>query len=63
MKKLVIDKNKCLGCGTCVALSPKVFKIGSDGKALVIDQKGDEESAIQNAIDSCPVNAISWKED
>jgi len=62
MKKLVVDKDKCLGCGTCVALAPKVFRIGDNGKAEVIDQEGEEESVIQNAIDSCPVNAIGWQE-
>lgn len=62
MKKLVVDKNKCIGCGTCAALTPKVFKLGDEGKASVIDQEGDSEETIQNAIDSCPVQAISWKE-
>lgn len=55
---LKVDKNKCLGCGTCVALCPKVFKIGNDGKAEVFNEKGDTEENIQTAIDSCPVGAI-----
>lgn len=59
MKTLTIDKNKCLGCGTCVALCPKVFKLGDDGKAEVIDKEGDTDENIKNAIDSCPVGAIS----
>lgn len=58
MKTLTIDKNKCLGCGTCVALCPKVFKLGEDGKAQVIDPKGDTDENIKNAINSCPVGAI-----
>lgn len=62
MKKLVVDKEMCIGCGTCVALSPKVFKLSDDGKAQVIDQEGEDDNTIQNAIDSCPVSAISWKE-
>lgn len=62
MKTLVIDKNTCIGCGTCVAISPKVFKIGDDGKAEVIDQNAEREEVIQNSISSCPVQAIAWKE-
>lgn len=58
MTNITVDKNKCLGCGTCVALCPKVFKLGNDGKAEVIDPKGDTEENIKNAIDSCPVGAI-----
>lgn len=61
MKKLVVDKDTCIGCGTCSALAPKVFKLKDDGKAEVIDQKGESEETIQNAIDSCPVGAISWQ--
>ena len=62
MKKLVIDKDTCIGCGTCTILAPKTFKLADDGKAQVINQEGDDQEAIENAIDSCPVQAISWKE-
>lgn len=62
MKKLVVGQDKCIGCGTCVALCPKVFKLGDNGKAEVVNQKGDTEENIQNAIDSCPVEAIKWEE-
>jgi ferredoxin len=58
MKKIKIDKNLCLGCGTCVAIAPKIFKLGTDGKAEVIEPVGDDEKTIKEAIDSCPVNAI-----
>ncbi len=62
MAKLVIDKDTCIGCGTCVALCPKVFKLTDDGKAEVIDQNGDTPENIKNAIDSCPTTAIKWQE-
>jgi ferredoxin len=57
----VVDKNTCIGCGSCVALCPKVFRLGSDGKAEVYKPNGDTESNIQKAIDACPVGAIKWK--
>ncbi len=56
--KIVIDKNLCIGCGTCVAIAPKSFKIDKDGKAEVIKPPQDNEAAIKEAIDSCPVAAI-----
>ena len=62
MKKLVVDKNACIGCGTCIALAPKTFQLGDDGKAIVVGQDEDNQEAIENTIDSCPVQAISWKE-
>ena len=58
MKKIVIDKNKCLGCGACVAFAPKSFKLGDDGKAQPVEPPGDGEAAIKEAIDNCPVTAI-----
>lgn len=62
MKKLVIDPDLCIGCGSCVALAPNTLSLdNSSGKAKVIDQNGDEPEVIQSAIDSCPVLAISWK--
>ena len=66
MKKLVVNKDTCLGCGTCTALVPSVFKLGEDGKAevrqLADDQTADTPENIQNAIDSCPVKAIKWED-
>lgn len=61
MKTLTIDKKACLGCGTCVALAPKTFKLGNDGKAAVISPTGDTDEVIKNAITSCPVSAIKGK--
>lgn len=60
--KITVDKAKCLGCGTCAALCPKVFKIAETPngmKAEVIDPNGDTKENIQMAADSCPVAAIT----
>jgi len=54
-----VDKNKCIGCGACVAVCENVFEM-KDGKSVVI--KGQEKSkatCIKEAIESCPVEAIS----
>lgn len=63
MKKLVVDQKKCIGCETCVILAPKTFKMNAKLKSEVINPKGNTKEEIQNAIDSCPVSAISYKED
>jgi ferredoxin len=63
MKKAQVDKDKCLGCGTCAAIAAKSFRLGNDGKAEPIDPAGDPETMIKEAIDSCPVGAISWSEE
>ncbi len=54
-----IDEDECLGCETCVELCPAVFKMNDEGeKAVVIDPDSDLE-CVEEAIDSCPVEAIS----
>ena len=57
--KVIVDKAMCIGCGTCVAIAPKSFKLTEDGKVEVIDPVGDSSEAVADAAESCPVNAIS----
>jgi len=62
MKKPVINQETCIGCSTCSSLASKTFVLGDDGKAKVTNPPGNSQEEIQNAIDSCPVDAISWAE-
>ncbi len=55
-----VNEETCIGCGTCEAMCPAVFKVGDDGKAKV--QETDytaHDTEIKEAIESCPVQAIS----
>jgi len=58
---LTIDSQKCIGCGLCVSICPEIFEMNTDsGKAQVKTQEfSDFESKVQEAIDSCPNQAIS----
>jgi ferredoxin len=59
-KTLDIDRDECIGCGTCVENTEQVFFLNDDEcKAYVIAQEGDME-LVQDAIDACPVTCISW---
>ena len=62
MAKIKVDKEKCIGCGACVALCGNIFEF-KDGKAQAKKKEvsGDEEKCAKNAADSCPVQAISVK--
>ncbi|MEA2020318.1 MAG: ferredoxin [Patescibacteria group bacterium] len=59
-RKLKIDKELCIGCGLCTVIAGKTFELGEDGKAVIADPQGNSEDEIQEAINSCPVSAISW---
>jgi len=56
-----VDKNTCIGCGACAATCPEVFEMGDDGKSHVKPKADMKKNAkcIKEAIDGCPVNAIS----
>jgi ferredoxin len=59
--RLTIDRNECIGCGTCVEHEEGVFHLNDgEGKAYVVRQEGLMDG-IQDAIDACPVTCISWK--
>ena len=49
-----VDKEKCIGCGACVAVCPEGFEM-KDGKAKV---NGDAQCS-KEAEAGCPVGAIS----
>ncbi len=51
-----IDKDKCIGCGLCESIAPKVFKMKGD-KASVINPKACDK-ACEDAAASCPTQAI-----
>lgn len=63
MKKPVIDRDLCQGDEVCASLAPEVFEMDDEGLARVKDPEGADESTIENAIDSCPADAISWEEE
>lgn len=56
-----VDREKCIGCGACTAVCPKVFDLDDDGIAIVIANPvpPEEEESAQEAADGCPVEAIS----
>jgi ferredoxin len=62
-KKVYLDQDECIGCGSCEEICPEVFKLNEDTeKAEVIKAEGGPEDQIQEAIDTCPVSCIAWKE-
>jgi len=60
-KKPYIDQETCIACELCVATAPGVFRMNDENLAEVFDPLGAPEEMIQEAIDNCPVNCISWE--
>lgn len=56
--KAKVLRDLCIGAASCVAVSPKVFQLDNEAKAIIIDPNGDTDENILAAAQSCPVNAI-----
>ncbi|MGL5347894.1 MAG: ferredoxin [Peptostreptococcaceae bacterium] len=59
--KAIVDKNTCVGCGACTGICPDVFDMDNDGLAIAIEGEisSELEEAVRDAVDTCPVCAIS----
>ena len=58
MAKIKVDHEKCIGCGACSSLCPNVFEVKEDGKSHIISEDC-KDCNCDDAINSCPVRAIS----
>ena len=67
--KIILEREKCIGCGSCVVLCPKYFQMADDGKSSIKESKRDSKTnndeletnkveCGQEAADNCPVQAI-----
>ncbi len=59
-----VSKETCIGCALCPTLSPDLYTMDDDGKAIPIKTgvlSTQEEIDAEEAADSCPVDAIEVK--
>jgi len=72
MAKVVQQRDKCIGCGTCVAVCPDFWQMGSDGKSTLKGAKDtgankfeletQDAGCNKEAASSCPVQVITVEE-
>jgi ferredoxin len=56
--KIKIDRDLCIGAGTCVVLAPNTFELDDELKAVLKEGGNDTNEDILAAAKSCPVLAI-----
>ena len=61
--RVVIDPDRCVGCGACIMRAPEVFRVGADGKAEVIDERQVWSPFDGDYINNCPTYAITARLD
>lgn len=68
--KIILEKSKCIGCGTCVALCEQFFEITEEGQAHLKESQTREENEELEVEDvgcakdtekACPVQCIHIK--
>lgn len=58
--KVIVDANTCTGCGLCADTCPEVFEMDGDtAKVKVAKVPADAEETCREAMEGCPVEAIS----
>ncbi len=59
MPKIILEREKCIGCGSCESVCPKYWKLSQEGKAEFSGpQELKEVECNQEAADICPVQCI-----
>lgn len=56
--KPTVDQELCIGCGACQEICPEVFEV-QDDKAEVIGPNRCDTCQCEEAMASCPVDAIT----
>jgi ferredoxin len=57
-----IDKDLCTGCGLCEETCPDIFKLNEDediAEVIKNDYEENDKECIEEAVESCPTEAIS----
>jgi NTE family protein len=56
--EIEVDRDKCIGCGLCVALAPSTMALDGQGKAYALAHTADWSPADGEFVQFCPTNAI-----
>ena len=66
MSKIKLEREICIGCGSCQAICSKFFELQDDGKSYIVgaEKKDNEELEVPKAdcavqaAEACPVQCI-----
>jgi ferredoxin len=61
--KAKVDRDICIGAAMCVGTAPEVFELDNEGLSKVVDPDAGDDDLLQEAAESCPVQAIILEDD
>jgi ferredoxin len=62
-KVIKVNEAECIGCGTCVGIADEYFELKDNVSKVIREYSEDGAEVIQDAVDNCPVKAISIVEE
>jgi ferredoxin len=64
MTRIEVDRERCVGSGSCEALAPDIFEVDDEGVLVVhrSEPAGDELGDVEDAVQACPTRALSLAE-
>jgi ferredoxin len=63
--RVIVDFDLCESNGVCEGLAPEVFQVNDKDELDVLQERPDESlrAKVQDAVRSCPKQALSIEED
>lgn len=58
IRRIVVDRIKCIGARSCVAVAPGTFQMDGENLAYIVDPNSEDDDTVLMAAQSCPVLAI-----
>jgi ferredoxin len=55
--KVKVIRSLCIGAASCIAVSPNIFKLDGENKAVILEGQDTPENILM-AAQSCPTKAI-----
>lgn len=61
MTRIEVDRERCVGSGTCEMLAADLFEVGGDGIVAVLRPEAEEGDldAAEQAVRACPTQALA----
>ncbi|MGY1770403.1 ferredoxin [Blastococcus sp. SYSU D00813] len=58
MRRVLVDRDRCLASGVCEVVAPDVFELDDDGVLQVRRPAEDDRAAVEEAVRACPSGAL-----
>lgn len=61
--KVTIDRDRCIGSGTCAFAVPDVFDVDESGRAVLVGPVVAGDERVRSAVENCPTDALDLVEE